>query len=114
MREGGGGRVVGARHAGPAEPGGSQMSTALTGAAARAADSVAAQLDGMAPLGVAFSGGVDSASLLALAVRALGADGVVAILGVSPSLAADEREGAHRTAAAIGARVVEIETFEGD
>lgn len=65
-------------------------------------------------LGVAFSGGVDSSALLGLAVLALGADRVVAVLGVSPSLAADERAAAHRVAATTGAPVVEVETFEGD
>lgn len=65
-------------------------------------------------LGVAYSGGVDSAVLLALAVRALGPQRVVAILAVSPSLAAMERLAAHDVAAHIGARVVEIETHEGD
>ena len=65
-------------------------------------------------LGVAFSGGVDSATLLAVAVRALGTDRVVAILGVSPSLAADERAAAHEVAAFVGARVVEVETREGE
>lgn len=65
-------------------------------------------------LGVAYSGGVDSATLLAVAVRALGADRVVAILGISPSLAADERAAAHEVAAVIGARVVEIRTREGE
>jgi uncharacterized protein len=79
-----------------------------------AAQAVASQLVGAAPLGVAFSGGVDSSVLLALAVRALGADQVVAILGVSPSLASDERLAAHQVAAVIGARIVEIQTREGD
>ena len=65
---------------------------------------------GVRRMGVAFSGGVDSSVLLALAVRALGADSVIAILGVSPSLAADERRSAHDLAAFIGARVVEIVT----
>ena len=60
--------------------------------------SVAAQLAGLGRLGVAYSGGVDSATLLAVAVRALGADRVVAILGISPSLAADERAAAHEVA----------------
>ena len=69
---------------------------------------------GVRRLGVAFSGGVDSSVLLALAVRALGPDSVIAILGVSPSLAADERRSAHDVAAFIGARVVEIVTHEGD
>ena len=69
---------------------------------------------GAAPLGVAFSGGVDSSVLLALAVRALGADQVVAILAVSPSLGSDERLAAQQVAAVIGARIVEIQTREGD
>jgi pyridinium-3,5-biscarboxylic acid mononucleotide sulfurtransferase len=69
---------------------------------------------GTAPLGVAFSGGVDSSVLLALAVRTLGADQVVAILGVSPSLASDERLAAHGIAAIVGVRIVEIQTREGD
>src|ERR1700710_984877 len=79
----------------------------LTGALADA-------VGGEGRLGVAFSGGVDSSALLALAVAALGADRVVAVLGVSPSLAADERDAAHRVAEGVGARVVEVETFEGE
>lgn len=71
-------------------------------------------LDGVTRLGVAFSGGVDSSVLVAAAVRILGADRVVAILGVSPSLAADERTAAHEVARFIGVPVVEIATFEGD
>jgi len=86
----------------------------LTGDLLAAAEAVAARLMGAAPLGVAFSGGVDSSVLLALAVRALGADQVVAILAVSPSLASDERIAAHQVAAVIGARILEIETREGD
>ena len=86
----------------------------LTGDPAAAARAVGARLIGAAPLGVAFSGGVDSSVLLALAVRALGPDQVVAILGVSPSLASDERIAAHEVAAFIGARIVEIQTKEGD
>lgn len=78
------------------------------------AQAVAVQLDGIDRLGVAYSGGVDSATLLALAVRALGADRVVAVLGVSPSLARRERRLAHETAQVIGARVVEIATHEGE
>ncbi|MDO5682082.1 MAG: ATP-dependent sacrificial sulfur transferase LarE [Propionibacteriaceae bacterium] len=77
-------------------------------------DRVAAALPTTGRLGVAYSGGVDSATLLAVAVRTLGADDVVALLGVSPSLAASERALAHRVAADIGARVEEIETHEGE
>jgi uncharacterized protein len=72
------------------------------------------RLAGIGRLGVAFSGGVDSSVLLALAARALGADRVVAILGVSPSLAADERSAAHRVAEHLGVAVVEVATHEGD
>jgi uncharacterized protein len=64
-------------------------------------------------LGVAFSGGVDSGLLLALAVRHLGAARVLAVIGVSPSLAADELVGAREVAAVIGAPVVEVATHEG-
>ncbi|XVU29412.1 ATP-dependent sacrificial sulfur transferase LarE [Actinoplanes sp. CA-054009] len=71
-------------------------------------------LAGVHRLGVAFSGGVDSSVLLALAVRALGPGRVVAVLGVSPSLAADERTDAHEVARHIGVPVVEIRTHEGE
>ena len=71
-------------------------------------------LQGVNRLGVAFSGGVDSSVLLAIAVRVLGPDRVVAILGVSPSLARDERSAAHAVARFIGAPVVEVTTYEGD
>ncbi len=71
-------------------------------------------LSGVTRLGVAFSGGVDSSVLLAAAVRVLGSDKVVAVLGVSPSLAVDERTAAHQVASFVGAPVVEIRTYEGD
>lgn len=86
----------------------------LDGKVRELADAVAAQLTGIRRLGVAYSGGVDSATLLALAVRALGRENVVALLGVSPSLARREHRRAHATAAAIGAQVVEIATHEGE
>ena len=53
---------------------------------------------------VCYSGGVDSTLVLAASVRA-GID-TVALLGVSPSLAAAERADAHRIANEIGASVV--------
>ncbi|MFD1536563.1 ATP-dependent sacrificial sulfur transferase LarE [Nonomuraea guangzhouensis] len=90
------------------------MLPALTGPEAALADRAGALLRIDGRLGVAFSGGVDSSVLLALAVRELGADRVVAILGVSPSLAADERAAAHQVAAYIGAEVIEVTTYEGD
>jgi len=82
--------------------------------AGTAVDAVAAALVGVRRLGVAFSGGVDSALLLALAARALGPDRVLALLGVSPSLAADERTAAHAVAQGIGVAVLEVRTFEGE
>lgn len=77
-------------------------------------DGFAEHLSGVRRLGVAFSGGVDSSLLLALAARVLGTEEVVALLGVSPSLATAEREAAHLVAADLGVRVVEVQTFEGD
>ena len=71
-------------------------------------------LSGVGRLGVAYSGGVDSTVLLGLAARVLGTADVVAVLGVSPSLAGAEREAAHDVAAGLGVRVVEVVTHEGD
>ena len=59
---------------------------------------------------VCYSGGIDSTVVLAASVRA-GIE-TVALLGVSPSLAASERAHAHRIADEIGARVEEVETNE--
>jgi uncharacterized protein len=61
---------------------------------------------------VAYSGGVDSAFLLAVAVRTLGADQVVAAIGVSPSLPQRERVEAAQLAKQLGCECVEIATTE--
>lgn len=53
---------------------------------------------------VAFSGGVDSSVVLALAARALGRPAVTAVTAVSPSVPAGELEGARCVAASIGVR----------
>lgn len=94
------------------------MTTAEPEDTAAYADQVLEQLAGQLAevrrIGVAFSGGVDSSVLLAAAVRVLGPDRVVAILGVSPSLARDERASAHDVARFIGVGVVEVTTYEGD
>ena len=92
----------------------SPTTTVSTPDTAAASAQVREMLRGHIPLGVAYSGGVDSATLLALAIAELGTDNVVAILGISPSLATDERTKAHETARIIGARVVEVATHEGD
>ena len=65
-------------------------------------------------LGVALSGGVDSSVLIALAARSLGRGRVLAVLGVSPSLPAEERDAAHQVAGVVGVPVVEVVTHEGE
>jgi pyridinium-3,5-biscarboxylic acid mononucleotide sulfurtransferase len=79
-----------------------------------AVTAVSEKLKGVRRLGVAFSGGVDSSLLLALAARALGVQRVVALLGVSPSLAAEERSAAHQVARHVGVVIIEVETHEDD
>ena len=61
---------------------------------------------------VAFSGGADSAFLLAAAARALGTDRVVAATAVSPSLPATELEQAGEFARGLGVRHVTPATDE--
>jgi pyridinium-3,5-biscarboxylic acid mononucleotide sulfurtransferase len=80
----------------------------------RAIAAVAGSLAGVHRLGVAFSGGVDSSLLLALGTRVLGPERVVALLGVSASLAAEERTAAHDVARHVGVPLVEVETHETD
>lgn len=77
-------------------------------------DALADELVGITRLGVAYSGGVDSALLLAVAARVLGRDRVVALLGVSASLAASERTIARDVAARIGVELVEFDPGEGE
>jgi uncharacterized protein len=61
---------------------------------------------------VAFSGGQDSALVLAIARQVLGRERVVAVLGLSPSLPAREREEARTLAHALDAVLVELPTEE--
>jgi pyridinium-3,5-biscarboxylic acid mononucleotide sulfurtransferase len=61
---------------------------------------------------VAYSGGADSAFLLAAAVRALGADKVAAATGYSHSLPISERDPAREFAARLGVEVLTPETHE--
>jgi pyridinium-3,5-biscarboxylic acid mononucleotide sulfurtransferase len=61
---------------------------------------------------VAFSGGADSAFLLAAAARALGRDRVVAATAVSGSLPAAELDAARELAASLGVRHLTPDTHE--
>lgn len=72
------------------------------------------QLRGLGSVLVAFSGGADSAFLLAAAVDALGADRVVAATAVSPSLPAHELAAARELAGSLGVRHETPRTAELD
>jgi uncharacterized protein len=61
---------------------------------------------------VAYSGGVDSTFLLKAAVDTLGAENVLACIGVSASLAKSQYEQAIECAKIIGAKVQEIQVDE--
>jgi uncharacterized protein len=70
-----------------------------------------ARLAGLGRVAVAYSGGVDSALVLAVAVAELG-ERATALTAVSPSYAARELAAARDLAARLGARHVEIRTAE--
>ena len=88
--------------------------TALPAADQQSYEALAAEMTGIGRLGVAFSGGVDSALLLAVAARELGTDHVVALLGVSASLASHERDIARDLATDIGVELLEFDPGETD
>jgi uncharacterized protein len=69
---------------------------------------------GLGSVLVAFSGGADSAFLLAAATRALGPDNVAAATAVSASLPAAERDAAARFAGDLGVRHLHPRTREMD
>ncbi|MBI5836297.1 MAG: ATP-dependent sacrificial sulfur transferase LarE [Candidatus Eisenbacteria bacterium] len=69
---------------------------------------------GLERVAVAFSGGVDSTLVLAAAVRALGPEKAVGVIGVSPSLPARELEAALKVGRDVGARVETMQTHELD
>jgi len=71
---------------------------------------IVGQLDGAL---VAFSAGVDSTFLLAIAREALG-DRAVALTAHSPSVPSAEREEARALARRLGVRLVEVESHEAE
>jgi len=73
---------------------------------------ISQQLQGYAKVGVAFSGGVDSAVLLAIASEVLGCANVKAFIGVSHSLAKRELELAISIAELLGVELIQVETNE--
>ena len=71
------------------------------------------RLRGLGSALVAYSGGVDSAYLLALAREALG-DSAIAFTALSPAVAPDELESARKVARQLGARHIEKRSAELD
>jgi len=71
-------------------------------------------LENMGNVVVAYSGGVDSAFLLKVAVDTLGAGNVKAVLAISPTYPSREYDRAMKTAVSIGVQVEIIHTKEVD
>jgi uncharacterized protein len=83
----------------------------LLGPAQAKAEVALARLRGLGSALVAYSGGVDSALLLSLALEALG-DRAVAFTALSPAVAPDELDGARALARKLGA--VHLEKRSGE
>ncbi len=75
-------------------------------------DQVRAELRALGRVAVAFSGGIDSTVLLALACETLGPDAVLAVTADSASLARAELANARRLAARLGVPHLVIATAE--
>ncbi len=63
----------------------------------------------LAPVAVAFSGGVDSTYLLHVAVDELGAEKVLALTAISPVYPKHEQDGCRALADSIGVHLLEVE-----
>lgn len=81
---------------------------------ARIADRLLTRIRSFGSLAVGFSGGVDSALVLAAAVRALPAHRVLAVIADSPSLARAELVAAREIAAGLGAALAQVGVAELD
>jgi uncharacterized protein len=75
-------------------------------------EALRASLRRIGPLVVAFSGGADSAFVAWVATEALGADRVLCVTAVSPSLAPEELADCRALAAEWGLRFAEVRTDE--
>ncbi|MFN8548885.1 MAG: ATP-dependent sacrificial sulfur transferase LarE [Candidatus Eisenbacteria bacterium] len=78
---------------------------------ARKLDLLAGELRGLGSMVIAFSGGVDSTFLLAVA-SAVAPESTRAVLGVSPSLSAEGHAIARRAAAELSVELIEVATNE--
>jgi uncharacterized protein len=85
----------------------------LRAASRPAVEALRRQLAGWSRVLVAFSGGVDSTFLLAVAREVLG-DGAIALTAHSPSVPESERAEARRLAERLSARHLVVLTREGD
>jgi len=78
------------------------------------AEALVQRLAAIGPLAIAYSGGADSALVLAAAARALGTRRVLAVTAVSGSLATGELHAARTLAEGLGTRHLAIPTRELD
>jgi uncharacterized protein len=78
------------------------------------AEALVQRLAAIGPLAIAYSGGADSALVLAAAARALGTRRVLAVTAVSGSLAAGELDAARTLAEGLGVRHLAVPTRELD
>ena len=87
-----------------------EASVVAEGAVARLEGAIRAYAAGRAA--VAFSGGVDSSVVVAVAARALGPERVIAVTAVSPSYPAGELEAARELATSLGVAHRTVATHE--